>query len=600
MDNDLIDRNSQLWREKLREQVADRLAEALKARQNALILRRAQNLEKARKAAEERRKELEKKLQRTRNQLGPGQHDPSYDSWVVRTKEQETGMRAEIARYKAEAARRQTQLTEYSHSHMKQIDAAMALQNKELEGKRSVAGRVTRLLSDTKFRNNIAKAIDESHGVKIPAGHLKDPGLLTNDEIIAMLDASTSDKQTGHAIISARVRLGAKMEATKANEKRLSSTGPDLQEIQAKANKDADNLNKAADEQAVLEGWKGTSEAERVEGIVHVIHTVNPYGPQGNSDDLDIIGVLAEDPDAIGVRFVDKKGKRVDEKGRPYTADDYINGDVPLDVDKDSLDIAIGKALPQTLTRGKSKNDRVGRPGAMTAWTLESASPGEMMIRFMALQDQGPQGKMVLAEYQKRLENGGFLQEGDYVPGTWGTNTQGAFEDFVGFAYPQALAQRTLGGGSNIDDILKSQEGNKAAALAAANAGGGGGGGGSAWAVTDEVALNMIADQAGQSLLGRNLTQDERASIVTKIKGLENAEGAKSAGAIQSIDPSARAEDLIRQMLPNDTKAHDMAGAFDMFAGLLGEGMGLGSSTPAFGASTVGTNTAPSPTTTGF
>jgi len=317
----------------------------------------------------------------------------------------------------------------------------------------------------------------------------------------------------------------------------------------------------------------------RVSAASDLYRTANPFFAPGNIEGTgydDAVLMLSGDED---IRFVDSKGNKRNKNGKLYTFDDYVNGEIRLDIDEDSLNMLVGKQPDLSTPALKAiKGETVTKTGTVTMSGVDT------FWYFVQMSKNDP---AKFTEFQSRLDAADFFGGDAFVAGKFDPATQAALSQFLGYA-------GTYGSAANLtfDELLYDLRDRKEITEGWGGGGfggGGGGGGASAWAVTDEVALQQVADMAGKTLLGRNLTESERAQVVGQIKTLENAEGQKQSGAIQSIDPQARAEDIVRNMFPNDSKAHDMAGAFDMFAGILDAGLGLGSG--GFGQSSIPTGT---------
>jgi len=253
-----------------------------------------------------------------------------------------------------------------------------------------------------------------------------------------------------------------------------------------------------------------------------------------------------------------------DLDGNAFTIDDYLYGDRMLVPDEDSLRVALNNQQAQPLTQA------------------------EVYFKIKSLAQSDP---VRFKQYQKALYLGGFLSKPANAGETWNPSgimdqeTDVALQEAVGYGYNEAWRN-----GQTFDSWLYTQV-DAGTQDQSGSGSGSGSGAANAWAVTDEVSLNMIVDTAGQSLLGRNLKPDERAQIVERIQAMENAEGQKTSGAIQTIDPTAQAENMIRELHPDAAKAHDVAGTFDMFADILGAGLGLAGGSSSFGSAPTGPNT---------
>ena len=89
-------------------------------------------------------------------------------------------------------------------------------------------------------------------------------------------------------------------------------------------------------------------------------------------------------------------------------------------------------------------------------------------------------------------------------------------------------------------------------------------------------------------MYGRRLTADESQAVFDLVREAEIAEAnqAEVGGVVEAVDVDSLIRRYLRQRDANTSTAHDTAGAFAMFAQLLGEGMGFGGG--GFGSSTVG------------
>jgi hypothetical protein len=557
------------------------IAEAMKRREaqrkRDLQLERAKRMEALRKRRNDALKRV-RELRELRKQTDKARQGPSQLAGIdpaITDTSAEIGRLQEII---SGSRTREAQIREIYDRDQKrwqpQIDEAN--RNDEIDRTRrtSMRDQIDRLMLDEEWRRHQANTL-KGRGISISEKALADPSVMSQDELLSMIDGSKVDRASNVAIRGARerqlLRSNSDPKAVVLSIQQKINEGTATAEDYAKL---GGGGGVGVEEAAVL-AWQQTPEDVRQEAIDKYLNAVLAYTPE------ELASALAADPDGLGIRYRDAQGHTVDKDGNPWTAQDFLTGDVPLQIDETSLTTAVGKLLPQY-------NDYRGR-NPKYGFHLEDPylQPADMMIRFLMLPTMGPQGVMQLAEYQKRLENADYLDPTDYQAGVFNNATADAFQQLFALAFPETFIT-----GGTIDEVLTRQEGARAERLAEeAAARGGGGGGGGAYSVSDEVGLAMIADQAGQTLLGRNLTLEERDMIVSKIQGLEAAEGQKTSGPIQAIDPMARAEAMIREMAPDDTKAHDMAAAFDMFAGLLGENMGLGNSVAAFGRSTIGTNT---------
>lgn len=396
-------------------------------------------------------------------------------------------------------------------------------------------------------------------------------GNLTNTQVLALLDmdkfstivdgAETDD--TAKAIAIAQKELVA-----------AGQTGP-LPE----------NLNGL---EGVIALDAATTEAEwaskpMLQRQLDLIAVASARMPWTTSQD---IGALATDMEVTtGITFVEvESGRAVDKDGHRYTYEDYLTGSTPLRPGGDSFKVLLDRHRERA---GFEYEGQAFRPRGSDGFAPlnprfvapQSLSAGEMKLVFLRMGEANPRR---LANYQKLLKDAGFIREDEeFAPGHFDTTTSRAFEEALGRGHWEALAT-----GKTFSEWLN-QEAKAVSAVRNAS----GGGGRRAFSTTDPVALNMTIDAAGQQILGRNLTPEERAGIAERIHSMEVSEGGKTSGEVVSIDAGAQAADLVRQAHPDDAKAHDLAASFDMFAGIIGAGMGLGDRQESFGGSTIGLNT---------
>lgn len=98
-------------------------------------------------------------------------------------------------------------------------------------------------------------------------------------------------------------------------------------------------------------------------------------------------------------------------------------------------------------------------------------------------------------------------------------------------------------------------------------------------ALTDPAYIRQRADQLGQAILGRKLTDADRARLVSMIHDMEYASGKsqRAAGAEKyvGVDPSARLAEQVRAEHPVEAQAHDVADAYGMLREMMAGPMNL-------------------------
>lgn len=296
---------------------------------------------------------------------------------------------------------------------------------------------------------------------------------------------------------------------------------------------------------------------------------------------------MADNPNQ---RFMDQDGNYADPKtGRRYSYEDYVDPATegmlaPVLADMGFV-VEEGRWVegrPRVAHYGRGPEDQVriktrryDTPEVMTDW--------QFLQQLVAWERDDPDR---LAAFQKGMwEAGYFDDEFDEHPellqfGRLDQRTLAATSDFL---ETNQWENKVANQGFNA--LLAEQSTFRGERLMMSKAGGGGGGA-NAYAVTDEVALAAVVERTAQALVGRALSPEETSAIVAQIRAMEVAEGQKTSGAIANVSPEAQAGKLIRERFGEESQAHDIAGAFEMFSSILGEGGGLGQGN--FGQSTVG------------
>lgn len=313
----------------------------------------------------------------------------------------------------------------------------------------------------------------------------------------------------------------------------------------------------------------------RYDNIESLLRASNPF----QYDDMRQYLAWAESTD-----YRDREGNTHDPlTGRKYNLSDYLlSENINIDVDPNTLKL---------LWERERKRERIGiAPGpqgfggglAFTGKTYDASkyvTAPEMLSEIHSWQKNDPER---LKRWQQRLFDANILDEG-YVPGVFDPLSIEATIDF--FNYAQTAGQeRDADFATLLDELSTARERSEG------GFGGGGGGGGGFGGVpvptSDPAALRAIADQVGVEILGRRLNEDERGRVVNALIAAEQNEAnfrqTAEGGTFFTVDPQARAAEIIREMAPEEAGSHDIAGAFDQFADIISEGMGIGSN-PGFG-----------------
>lgn len=222
--------------------------------------------------------------------------------------------------------------------------------------------------------------------------------------------------------------------------------------------------------------------------------------------------------------------------------------------------------------------------GRSTGWgprsTTTPAHPGivqtratDMMNRILQFTPQQ------LADLQFKMFQGGLypksMKPEDMAIGMRDPATLEAWQNLI------LMSAQYAAGGSNmtLDEVLDSlvQTGAGLKALAANSGGGGGGGGGQPTILSDPAEIRAMSDQIGQQLLGRNLTDKEKESLVQAIHGSEAgyyAQARGGASTITQVNPQAQAMEFIKSNMAPEYAATQVASTYDMFRQIIGGSRG--------------------------
>lgn len=147
-----------------------------------------------------------------------------------------------------------------------------------------------------------------------------------------------------------------------------------------------------------------------------------------------------------------------------------------------------------------------------------------------------------IAALQSRLEALGLT---GYTPGRWDPKSQAAYEEL--------LAEANMAG-KTWEEMLAIIQANPS------KKGGGGGGGGLGAAPISDDDIKALGNKVAQGVLGRNLREDEIANFLPAFRGaIGGGTSAATAG-----------ENVIRNVNPGESYAHDVGNAMQMVSKMLG------------------------------
>lgn len=146
---------------------------------------------------------------------------------------------------------------------------------------------------------------------------------------------------------------------------------------------------------------------------------------------------------------------------------------------------------------------------------------------------------------QYALVAAGYMGKGSVIVGQW--------NDTAANAYAEALAAANVKGIS-VEELLNT--------LAQSNgpSGGGGGGGGLGAAPLTDDDIKALGNKVAQGVLGRNLRDEELAGFIPAFRGAIGG----------GTSPAAAGENVVRQINPGESYAHDVGNAMQIVAKMLG------------------------------
>jgi hypothetical protein len=219
-----------------------------------------------------------------------------------------------------------------------------------------------------------------------------------------------------------------------------------------------------------------------------------------------------------------------------------------------------------TLARSGSRAELVSSYDDPNAPRNATGTVGSQLQR---LYQMGPQE---LAMWQRKLFEGGFYANGmewtDIIPGVVDEQTDRAW-------YRATIsAARSVAAGQNVslEDVID----NSAMALNYQGSGSGGGGGAAPYQPTrlsDPAGLRAMMDQISGSLIGRRLTDDEKAKLVAQIHGAETnfyGQVRGQASVLTDVNPQAQIQESVEKDFKPEFDATQVANTFGMFEQIIG------------------------------
>lgn len=87
--------------------------------------------------------------------------------------------------------------------------------------------------------------------------------------------------------------------------------------------------------------------------------------------------------------------------------------------------------------------------------------------------------------------------------------------------------------------------------------------------LSDPAAVRVRADEIAAGLIGRRLSEDEKAGLIAHIHGLERQAGSVESGDAIAVDTGAQITERIKALDPMGAQGQDVAGAYDALSQIL-------------------------------